>query len=61
MRRVLRKYPDLMSAKDIQDILYIGRSKAYSLLQSGEIRSIRIGAKYRIPKAYLIDFLNKNT
>lgn len=56
----LKKYPDIMSVKDIQNILHIGRSKVYSMLQSGEIRSLRIGAKYRIPKAYLLDFLNKN-
>lgn len=57
---MLRGYPDLMSVNDIQDILHIGRSKAYSMLKSGEIRALRIGAKYRIPKPYLIDFLNQN-
>lgn len=55
---LLRGYPDLMSVHDMQNILNIGRSKAYDLLKSGEVRALRIGAKYRIPKPYLIDFLN---
>ena len=60
LKNILRKYPGLMSVNDIQDVLHIGRSKAYSLLKNGKIKSIRIGTKYRIPKAYLIDFLNEN-
>lgn len=56
---MLRKYPDLMSVKDMQNILHIGRSKAYDMLKSGEVCALRIGAKYRIPKAYFIDYLNE--
>ena len=58
---MLRGYPDLMSAKHIQKILNIGRSKTYTLLKSGELRSLRIGAEYRIPKPFLIEFLNDKT
>lgn len=54
----LKRCPDIMSVRDIQNILHIGRSKAYDLLKSGELRALRIGTKYRIPKAYLLDFLN---
>jgi excisionase family DNA binding protein len=54
----LRKYPDLMDVRDIQAILHIGRSKAYALLKSGKVHALRIGAVYRIPKQYLLDFLN---
>ncbi len=56
----LRRYPDLLTVKDIQDILHVGRSTAYSLLQSGQIRSLRIGSIYRIPKTYLTDYITKN-
>ena len=59
--RHIRGYPDLMTVKDIQDILHIGRSTAYKLLQSGELRTLRIGSIYRIPKAYLTDFINNNS
>lgn len=58
---ILKRYPDIMSVKDIQNILHIGRSKAYELLKKGEPRSLRIGAVYRIPKAYLLDFIHENS
>lgn len=56
-----RGHPDLMTVKEIQNILHIGRSKAYAMLQNGEIKSIRAGVKYLIPKPYLIEFLNEST
>jgi excisionase family DNA binding protein len=57
---MLRGYPDLMTPKDIQEILRIGRSKAYNLLQSGELRCIRVGVKYLIPKAFLLEYFNNS-
>lgn len=54
----LRGHPDLMTVKDIQSILNVGRSKSYELVKNGTIRSIKIGAEYRIPKTFLLDYLN---
>ena len=59
--RHICSYPDLMTVKDIQDVLQIGRSMAYKLLQSGQLRALRIGSTYRIPKANLIDYINGNS
>ena len=47
----------MMAVKDIQAALQIGRTKAYQMLQSGEIAAIRVGRKYLIPKAYLLEYL----
>lgn len=55
-----RGHPDLMTVKDLQSILNTGRTKAYQLVKNGEIRSIKIGAEYRIPKTYLLEYLNRN-
>jgi excisionase family DNA binding protein len=55
---MMRNYPDLMDVQHIQKILNIGRTKTYKLLKDGKIRSLRIGAEYRIPKAYLLEYLN---
>ena len=55
----LRNYPDLLTVKDMQKILNIGRTTAYKLLQSGEVKPLRIGAIYRIPKANLHDFIDR--
>ena len=56
----LRGFPELLNVKNIQEILNISRTTAYALIQSGELKSIRIRHNYRIPKAYLIDYLNKS-
>jgi excisionase family DNA binding protein len=50
----------MLTPHDIQKFLNIGRCKAYALLKTGEIRSIRVGQKYRIPKTYLRDFIKRN-
>lgn len=50
-------YPDILSVNDIRHALGIGRTKAYELIRSGEIRSIRIGSTIRIPKKSLLDYL----
>lgn len=54
---MFENFPDLLTVKQIQEILSIGRSKAYSLLHDGEIKSITIGKQIRIPKRYLLDYL----
>ncbi len=49
--------PILLSIEELQDILGIGRTKAYELLRSGQIRSIHIGRQLRISKPDLLEFL----
>lgn len=49
--------PDIMTVDEMRKVLKIGRNKAYSLVKSGEIKSLKIGEIYRIPKRYLIDFI----
>ena len=53
----LNDYPDVLTPKHLRDILHIGMNKVYELLRNGEIKSIRIGAKYRIPKKWFYLFL----
>ncbi len=54
---MLDSYSDILTVSDVMKILHIGRNKAYELLRSKEIPSIKIGKKYIIPKNMLIDFL----
>jgi excisionase family DNA binding protein len=56
-KNILTEYDDVLRPEDIQQILRIGRNTVYKYLADGEIKSIRIGNQYRIPKQYLIDFL----
>ena len=51
--------PMVLSVEDIADSLAIGRNKAYLLVNSGEIKSLKIGTHYRIPRESFIAFLKK--
>lgn len=54
---ILANYPDIMSVNDLRSALGIGRTKAYELIRSGEIRSIKVGKAIRIPKTVLLDYV----
>jgi excisionase family DNA binding protein len=55
----IEKLPLTLRVDDLMPILGIGRNTAYRLVRTGEIRSIRIGRQIRIPRQFLIDFLNQ--
>ena len=56
---MLEQAPDLLTVKDLQNILSIGRSKAYAILHGGDLQYITIGRQIRIPKKYLLDYLQR--
>ena len=51
-------YPDVLTVREVQSYLRLGRNATYDALQSGAIRSVRIGQKFLIPKAALREFLD---
>ncbi len=55
-----KEYPDIVSTKQMMKMLHIGRNKAFELLK-GDIPSIRIGSTHKIPKLYIIEYLNKHS
>ena len=55
---MLEKYDDVLSVKEVQEILKIGKNRAYALISNGEIKCIRLGKIYKIPKRSLINFLS---
>ena len=56
---MLEQFPDILTVKDLQDILSVGRNKAYAILHSGDLQYITIGRQIRIPKKYLLDYLQE--
>lgn len=54
----LHHYPDVLSVKDIQDILGIGTSKAYALAKSDAFHTVRVGPLIKIPKQSFLNWLN---
>lgn len=55
---MFEKYKDVVSVDDLCNMLDIGKNSAYKLLQNKQIKSIRIGKVYKIPKRYVLDYLN---
>lgn len=58
--RIPDNLPLVLSVPELAAVLHIGRNAAYELVNSGKIRSIRIGKNIRIPQSALMDYLNQN-
>jgi excisionase family DNA binding protein len=56
-----RDLPDVMTPRDLQTFLPIGRDAVYALLASGDIRSVRAGQKYVVTKDSLAEWLKMET
>lgn len=56
---LFREYTDVVTREQLQEMLHISRSKTYSLLRKGEIKSRKIGSEYRIAKNEVIRFLEE--
>lgn len=50
--------PLVFDVDQLAKILSIGKNMAYELVRSGQVRSIKVGRCYRIPKAAIDEFLN---
>lgn len=58
---IFTNYPDVVSTKQMQEMLHIGRNTAYKLLEGNAVSSIKIGRTHKILKASIITYLNKNS
>ncbi len=58
--RDISSMPLVINVVDIADTLCIGRNKAYDLVNSGQIKAIRIGNQYRVLKDSFVSFLRGN-
>lgn len=56
-KRMFESYPDVITVSELCEMLGISKRLAYRLLDRQEIRSVRVGRVFRIPKIAVIDFL----
>ncbi len=54
---MLEQYDDVISVKELCEILRIGRNRAYELLQTKQIKGFQIGRPWKIPKSAVEEFL----
>ena len=57
--RSLDDLPLVMKVEDLMPILGIGRNMAYELVRCGQIRSIRVGRKIRVPRDAVAEYLSR--
>ena len=56
---MLKSCSELLTIREVQDLLRIGRTKAYHLVSSNQIRALQIGKQKRIPKAEVLDYIRR--
>lgn len=55
---IFMEYPDVVEVDDLRKMLGgISKKLAYRLLAEEEIRSVRVGRAYKIPKLCVIEYL----
>lgn len=55
---MLEHLPDILTLKECQDTLYIGRNLALELVQTGTLPAFRCGKRWRISKENLKTYIN---
>lgn len=54
---MFNNYPDVVNIKQLREMLGVGITKAYTLVNDNIISSKKIGRKYKIPKVMIINYL----
>lgn len=56
---MLNNTKDILTLKELQELLHIGKNTALRLVQSGEIEAFRVGKQWRIVKDSIIKYIKK--
>ncbi len=49
--------PDIMTFKECQGVLKVGKNTLLGLLHNGDIEAFRIGNRWKIPKAAVLEYI----
>ena len=52
---------ELISLEEFMENLNIGRTTAYHLLNSGEVKAFRIGRYWKIPRASVTEYVSRKS
>lgn len=56
----IRNIPPIMSRKEVQEILRIGKNNVLKLIHSGELEAFVINRSYRITRESLWEYIQNN-
>ena len=57
---MFEREPDLLTRKQCQDLLHIGKSKMLELIHEGYIPARKIAGSFRIEKSDLVEFVENS-
>ena len=55
------EYPDIVTVRQLTEMLGISKTMVYSLIKDGEIQAVKLGLSYKIPKVSVINFVMNGT
>ena len=56
----LDELPLILKVKDVSEVLSISLNSAYCLVRSGQVRHVRMGRSYLIPKEAILEYMEQN-
>lgn len=51
--------PDIMTFRECQNVLKVGKNTLLDLLHNGDIEAFRIGNRWKIPKAAILEYIER--
>lgn len=57
---MFREFPDVMTLNEVCKILGVSTKTGYKLIADGQLRALKVGRSYRVPKIYLYTYLCKD-
>lgn len=49
--------PDIMTFRECQNVLKVGKNTLLDLIHNGEIEAFRIGNRWKIPKVAVLEYI----
>lgn len=57
---MLNNTKDILTLKELQELLHIGKNTALKLVQSGDIEAFRVGNRWRILKGCVEKYIRRS-
>lgn len=54
---MLERAPDILTFKECKSLLKVGKNTLLELLHNGDIEAFRIGNRWKIPKAAVLEYI----
>lgn len=52
-------YKEILTREEVMEILKIGRSTFYKLLQNGDLKGFKEGNRYKVPVESIEEYINR--